>query len=202
VAKLLGYDYEIQYRSGRENTTADALPRKPDSPILNSLFVLQVHIWDEIKEATRSDEYTIQLSRAAQGQSGTSYMLRDGLVFYKTRVVVPQVQEIRKKIMIEFHDSKLAGHFRVLRTYKRLAQQFFWPNMYRDVQDYVSTCEICQKMNFEALAPAGLLQPSPIPCKYGMTSHLISLKACLCPMARIPFWWSSTSLVSMPILCL
>jgi hypothetical protein len=67
VAKLLGYDYEIQYRFGRENTAADALSRKPDSPILNSLFVPQVHIWDEIKEATRSDEYTIQLSRAAQG---------------------------------------------------------------------------------------------------------------------------------------
>ncbi|KAA8540776.1 hypothetical protein F0562_024305 [Nyssa sinensis] len=39
VAKLLGYDYEIVYRPGRENSVADALSRKPCSPILNNIFV-------------------------------------------------------------------------------------------------------------------------------------------------------------------
>ena len=107
VAKLLGYDYEIQYRPGRENTAADALSRKPASPIINNLFVPQVHIWEEIQEATRGDEYTIQLSRIAQDQPGGSYKLRDGLIFYKTRVVVPRVSEIRKKLLAEFHDSNL-----------------------------------------------------------------------------------------------
>jgi len=62
VAKLLGYDYEIQYCPGWENTIVDSFSRKPARPILNSLFVSQAHIWEEIKEATRSDEYTIQLS--------------------------------------------------------------------------------------------------------------------------------------------
>ena len=78
---------------------------------------------------------------------------------------MPRVSEIRKKLLAEFHDSKLAGQSGVLRTYKRLAQQFYWPNMYKDVQDYVSTCAICQKTKSEALAPAGLLQPLPIPCQ-------------------------------------
>jgi len=64
MAKLLGYDYEIQYRPDRENTATDSLSRKPATPIINSLFVSQVHIWEEIKEATCGDEYTIQLSRA------------------------------------------------------------------------------------------------------------------------------------------
>ena len=163
--KLLGYDCELQYRLNRENIIADALSRKPASPILNNLFVPQVHIWEEIKEATRGDEYTIQLSRTAQNQPGGFYKLRDGLIFYKTRVVVPRDQEIHHKLLVEFHDSKLAGHSGVLRTYRRLAQQFYWPNMYKDVQDYVSTCEICQRTKSESLAPAGLLQPLPIPCQ-------------------------------------
>jgi hypothetical protein len=39
VAKLLGYDYEIIYRPERDNSAADALSRRPGSPLLNSLFV-------------------------------------------------------------------------------------------------------------------------------------------------------------------
>lgn len=39
VAKLLGYDYEIIYHSGRENSTADALSRKLNSPTLHHLHL-------------------------------------------------------------------------------------------------------------------------------------------------------------------
>ena len=42
MVKLMGYDYEIRYRPGKENTAADALSRQPDSPTLNHIFVLQV----------------------------------------------------------------------------------------------------------------------------------------------------------------
>ncbi|KAH9658539.1 hypothetical protein KPL70_023536 [Citrus sinensis] len=57
MSKLMGYDYEIVYRPGRENKAADALSRRSDSPLLYLLFVSQIAIWDEIKEATSSDEY-------------------------------------------------------------------------------------------------------------------------------------------------
>lgn len=39
MAKLMGYDYEIVYRPGRENTAADALSRRSDSPTLFHVFV-------------------------------------------------------------------------------------------------------------------------------------------------------------------
>ena len=98
-------------------------------------------------------------------QPGSRYKLRDGLVIYKTRTVVPRAQEPRRKLLAEFHDSKLAGHSGVLRAYKRLAHQFYWPSMYKHVQDHVSACEICQRTKTGSLAPAGLLQPLPIPCQ-------------------------------------
>lgn len=71
---------------------------------------------------------------------------------------------LRDQLLHEFHDSKVAGHSGVLRTFKRLAQQFYWPSMHKHVQDYIQHCITCQKTKSETLAPAGLLQPLPIPC--------------------------------------
>ena len=37
--------------------------------------------------------------------------------------------------------------------------------MHRSVEEYVKSCDICQKVKTETMAPAGLLQPLPVPCK-------------------------------------
>ncbi|XP_023638085.1 uncharacterized protein K02A2.6-like [Capsella rubella] len=63
----------------------------------------------------------------------------------------------------EHHDTPMGGHSGVLRTYKRLARLFYWPAMHRVVKQYVAECEICQRAKSTSLAPAGLLQPLPIP---------------------------------------
>jgi len=44
------------------------------------------------------------------------YSMQNGLCFYKQRVVVPQ--PLRHLLLQEFHDSKMAGHSGVLRTFK------------------------------------------------------------------------------------
>ncbi|RVW31621.1 Transposon Tf2-11 polyprotein [Vitis vinifera] len=137
VAKLLGYDYEIIYRPGRENSTADALSRRPNSPLLNPIFISQVSLWDDIRKAATTDLYMKKIFQQAAHDPTGHY---------------------------EFHDSKVAGHSEVLRTFKRLAQQFYWPSMYKNIQDYIQQCATCQKTKSETLAPAGLLQPLPIPC--------------------------------------
>ena len=83
VAKLLGYDYKIKYRSGRENCAADALSRKQGSPILHGISFPQVSLWEEIKEAAKEDQYIQSKSSAAIEQSGGSYIWRQGLLLYK-----------------------------------------------------------------------------------------------------------------------
>lgn len=77
MAKLMGYDYEIVYRPGRENAAADVLSRWPDSPILFHVFVPQVAIWEEIRRAANQDEYMQKVTTAAQAQASGPYILRN-----------------------------------------------------------------------------------------------------------------------------
>ncbi|KAL6332966.1 hypothetical protein AAG906_019980 [Vitis piasezkii] len=139
VAKLLGYDYEIIYRPGKENSAADALSRRPNSPLLNPIFISQVSLWDDIRKAAATDLYMKKIFQQAAHDPTGHYVVKNGLCFYKQRVVVPTA--LRGQLLQEFHDSKVAGHSGVLRTFKRLAQQFYWPSMYKNIQDYIQQCK-------------------------------------------------------------
>ncbi|XP_035545952.1 uncharacterized protein LOC118348436 [Juglans regia] len=165
VAKLLGYDYEILYRPGRENSAADALSRKQGSPILHGIFIPQASLWEEIKQAAATDPYVNSKGRLATDQPNGPYKWRHGLLLFKDKVVIPDDRALREKLLHEIHDTKMGGHSGVLRTCKRLRQQFYWPGMHKSLQEYIKACEVCQKVKTETLNPAGLLQPLPIPCR-------------------------------------
>ncbi|KAF8407600.1 hypothetical protein HHK36_006734 [Tetracentron sinense] len=64
VSKLVGYDYEIVYRSGRENVVADALSRRQEDGQSFMISIPQFDIWVDIqKEATDSEEIQDMIQR-------------------------------------------------------------------------------------------------------------------------------------------
>ena len=123
IAKLMRFEYEIQYQSGKENMAANALSRLPNSATLNHLFVLQVSIWEQIKHAAANDDYVKRITSLTHTQDTSPYAICQGLVFFKGRVVVPL--KLRETLIFEAHDTKMGGHSRVLYTFKRLATQFY-----------------------------------------------------------------------------
>ena len=66
-------------------------------------------------------------------------------------------------MLTEFHSSLQAGHSGYLRTYLRLSRSFAWPRMRKEVKRFVAECDQCQRQNYEAIHPPGLLNPLPIP---------------------------------------
>lgn len=48
-------------------------------------------------------------------------------------------------ILYEFHDAPLGGHVGAKRMHKKIALLYEWPNMRRDIENYVKQCDACQR---------------------------------------------------------
>ena len=67
------------------------------------------------------------------------------------------------EIIQKHHDSPVAGHPGYEKTIELLQRNYWWPGMATLVKDYVARCNTCQRFKGSNRAPAGLLQPLPIP---------------------------------------
>ena len=54
------------------------------------------------------------------------------------------VEDRKKQILYEFHDSPVGGHRGMNKTYRTIKSQYSWPNMRREVEEYVKQCRSCQ----------------------------------------------------------
>ncbi|XP_072182290.1 uncharacterized protein [Diadema setosum] len=59
------------------------------------------------------------------------------------QVVVPK--QYRRELLGMAHDNLMAGHLGVEKTKDRILRNYYWPGLFRDVSEYIRTCEPCQK---------------------------------------------------------
>ena len=59
------------------------------------------------------------------------------------RIVPPRHR--MKAIIREAHDLPTSGHQGQESTFRKISEIYFWPRMKSDIQDFVKTCQICQK---------------------------------------------------------
>ncbi|KAA0054256.1 putative retroelement pol polyprotein [Cucumis melo var. makuwa] len=165
LMKLMGFDFEIFYRAGLENKVADALSRILIEAQLNVISVPSILdiavIEKEVQEDAKLKAIFDQL--VVDPECIPRYTVRQGRLFYKGRLVIPKTSSLIPTILHTFHDSVIRGHSGQLRTYKRIAAELFWEGMKNDIMLYVEQCHVCQQNKVQALSPAGLLQPLPIP---------------------------------------
>jgi hypothetical protein len=76
------------------------------------------------------------------------YLWEDGTLYWldqsqNNRICVPK--QYRVQILKEFHDSPTGGHFGLEKTVSVIRRYFYWPHMRQFINDYVTTCDLCQK---------------------------------------------------------
>ncbi|KAI4313106.1 hypothetical protein L6164_026114 [Bauhinia variegata] len=120
---------------------------------------------DEIQQEIMADPHYSKVMTALRNDpdSQIGFSLVQDRLFYKGRLVISKDSKWVPIFLHEFHSSPVGGHSGVLRTYKRLAANLYWPGMMNSVLQFVKDYNICQQSKYEAKSPAGLLQPLPIP---------------------------------------
>jgi hypothetical protein len=78
-------------------------------------------------------------------------------------LVVPKNKDLKKKILDEAHLSKFSMHPWSTKMYHDLKPLYWWTRMKREIDQYVSKCDTCQRIKTSHLKSARALQPLSIP---------------------------------------
>ena len=94
---------------------------------------------------------------AAVFRSRDEYVLLDGVLYHfwiksgkgpaaertVTQLVVPR--EYRTKVLEQYHDSPLGGHRQFQNTYISIREKYYWPDMVKDIKNWVASCTNCTR---------------------------------------------------------
>ena len=66
---------------------------------------------------------------------------------------------LKKAVIEQYHDNN--GHMGIDKTFDALRLKYYWPNMYKELYDYVNNCVTCQTRSLKKVQPP--LQETDIP---------------------------------------
>jgi hypothetical protein len=90
------------------------------------------------------------------------FEFKDGLLYREGLLYVPE-GPARLKVLQARHDTPAAGHFGTNKTIELVSRDYWWPQLWKFVKDFVRTCDTCARSKTPRHLPYGLLQPLPIP---------------------------------------
>jgi hypothetical protein len=167
VTKILGYDFEIIYKKGKQNVVADALSRKDEDveAFLCAISIIQPDWIIEARDEWKNDEKVWTLIQRLQQDSSASdtFTWKNDSLWYKDCLYLCKNSQLKQKVLLELHTSPVGGHSGFLKTYHRVKKDFFWDGLKTDVQRFVVECLVCQQNKVETINTPGLLQPLSIP---------------------------------------
>ena len=133
----------------------------------NALDIEQLKI-----EQEKDSEIQQKIVEVMKNPIRSSYQFKDGLL-YKLMVMREGCNTKKKLIYLPstmindllqvYHSNPLSGHFGVQRTYLKIKNKYWWPNMKQSIIQYIQSCLPCQQFNISRSKKPGRLQPIPPP---------------------------------------
>jgi hypothetical protein len=98
----------------------------------------------EIKEAQKNDEKINKIRQLILEGRGKDFREdAEGVVWFKDRLCIPNVQSIRELILKEAHDTAYSIHPRSKKMYQDLKRKLWWYEMKREIAEHAAICDSC-----------------------------------------------------------
>lgn len=174
-------DYDT--RSSEDASTAACRSCSSNQETVSAVAVrASSSVQEDIKRAYKDDEGCSEMLRYLDDPSDEKlqklsprvrsrihrHSVHEGLLRYGVddgelpRIVVPNNEEIRHRLLFDYHDSPPGGHLGREKTFLSLSRDYYWPHMYKWVRKYVRTCEVCQRVKPSSSTQAPL-RSLPVP---------------------------------------
>jgi hypothetical protein len=168
------YDIEIKYHPGKANMVADTLSRrshvsqlvvesipfelceefdKLNLRIIANTEAMEMEVGSsllqEIRRGQGNDEKIQQIKHNIKEEKSHGFFEDNGVLWYKWRIYVPTVKELKDKILHKAHESTYSIHLGENKMYHDLKATYWWYGMKRDVAKYVALYDTCQRVKAE-----------------------------------------------------
>nr|XP_040244229.1 uncharacterized protein LOC120963603 [Aegilops tauschii subsp. strangulata] len=128
--KLVGLQFQIQYKTGITNKAADALSRRDhwEEGELAAVSVCRPAWLEAVASSYRQDtEAQRKLEQLTlDPTSDSDYALQDGVIRHKGRIWIGSYETTQLALIKALHDSAIGGHSRFYATYHRVKNLFSW----------------------------------------------------------------------------
>jgi hypothetical protein len=164
------YDLEINYNLRKANVVAKALSRRShvsqlvvdsmpfelceEFDKLNLRIIMNTEaiemevcssLLQEIQRGQLEDEKIQETKCNIKEEKSPGFSEDDeGVLWYKGRICVHNVKELKDKILHEAHESAYSIHPGGNKMYHDLKATYWWYGMKRDVAEYIALCNTCQ----------------------------------------------------------
>lgn len=116
--KFIGFDFQIEYKPGKDNQAADALSRVMSI----SWSTPEFEFLEQLKKEIANDSHLQTVVKQCLDNTvlNKNYFVKDGLLYWKHRLVIPVESTLIQQILKEYHDAPVGGHAGITRTLARV----------------------------------------------------------------------------------
>jgi hypothetical protein len=108
------------------------------------------NLLQEIQKGQVEDEKIQEIKHNIKEEKSHSFLEdEEGVLWYKGRICVPNIKELKDKILHEAHESAYSIHPGGDKMYHDLKATYWWYGMKRYVAEYVALYNTCQRVKVE-----------------------------------------------------
>jgi hypothetical protein len=103
------------------------------------------NLLQEIQKGQVEDGKIQEIKRNIKEEKSPGFLEdEEGVLWYQGRICVPNITELKGKILREAHESAYSIHPGGNKMYHDLKATYWWYGIKRDVAEYVALCDTCQ----------------------------------------------------------